>query len=345
MPAVTSGKVLVTGANGFVAGWITKTLLEHGFSVRATVRSPGKADPIGEALSAHREHLEFAVVKDITQASPFHAGAFDEAIVGVDAIVHAASPVILTAYHPDELIRPAVEGTLSILRSASSPHTSVQRVIFVSSLSTCVNNHHAETPPVFDETDWNDRAPAEVEAKGVEASAAAKYATSKTLAEKAAWEYVKRERGRGTVRWDFVSLCPPWVFGPMLGARTPEDLTSSVEQWYKLAIKEEGDRTVLGDQGPWADARDFADATLAALTKPEAGGERFVISAGLFTWKLWVAQVRRILGKPFNDISEEVVFDAIFDSKKSRAVLGIQYRSMEETARFVVEDLRARGWC
>lgn len=191
--------------------------------------------------------LPFA--RELRYPSLSKAGAFDEAVVGVDAIVHAASPVILTANHPDELIRPAVEGTLSILRSASSPNTSVQRVIFISSLSTVVNNHHAETPPVYDETDWNDRAPAEVEAKGVEASAAAKYATSKTLAEKAAWEYVKNEQESGAVHWDFVSLCPPWVFGPMLGARSPEDLTSSVEQWYKLAIKEEGDRTVLGDQG------------------------------------------------------------------------------------------------
>lgn len=75
MPAVTSGRVLVTGANGFVAGWITKTLLEHGFSVRATVRSPGKADPIREALSAYRERLQFVVVKDITQVSWLYAAS------------------------------------------------------------------------------------------------------------------------------------------------------------------------------------------------------------------------------------------------------------------------------
>lgn len=266
MPAITTGKVLITGANGFIAGWIAKTLLERGFQVRGTIRSMEKATAIREALSAREQDLEFVVVEDITKAScsnalmscfvftlipiVIQAGAFDDAVIGVDAIVHAASPVTLSAQTPEELIKPAVEGTMSILRSAGKPESTIKRVVVISSLAAIVNSsRRTTTPAVYDETDWNDKDPVEVEQKGNDASSAAKYRTSKTFAERAAWEYVKEGHEKGSISWDLVSLCPPWVLGPTLGARTPEDLTTSVGTWFKLAVKEEGGGTVLGDQG------------------------------------------------------------------------------------------------
>ena len=69
MPATTSGKILVTGANGFIASWIIKDLLEQGFNVRGTVRSLEKAEGLRKALSAHRDRLEFVTVEDITAVS------------------------------------------------------------------------------------------------------------------------------------------------------------------------------------------------------------------------------------------------------------------------------------
>ncbi|KAI0754379.1 NAD(P)-binding protein [Daedaleopsis nitida] len=344
MPAITTGRVLITGANGFIAGWIAKTLLERGSLVRGTIRSAEKAARIREALSAREQDLEFVVVEDITKA-----GAFDDAVIGVDAIVHAASPVTLSAQTPDELIKPALEGTMSVLRSAGKPGSTIKRVVIISSLAAVVNSsRRTTTPAVYDETDWNDKDPVEVEQKGVDASSAAKYRTSKTLAERAAWEYVKEGHEKGTISWDLVSLCPPWVLGPALGARTPEDLTTSVGTWFKLAVKEEGEGTVLGGQGSWTDVRDFAGATHAVLIKPEAGGERFVISAGPFEWTQWTTHARRNLGKPGSvedGTSKDVAYSILFDSKKSKAVLGIQYFSMEETAKFMIDDFKAKGWC
>ncbi|KAJ7902199.1 hypothetical protein B0H13DRAFT_2335734 [Mycena leptocephala] len=93
MSAVSSGKVLVSGANGFIATWAVRTLLEEGFSVGGAV--------------------QLVVVSDITQD-----GAFDEAVKGVDAIEHMASPVHLNADNPDEIIVPTVKGMLSMLNSA-----------------------------------------------------------------------------------------------------------------------------------------------------------------------------------------------------------------------------------
>ena len=158
----------------------------------------------------------------------------------MDAIVHAASPVHLLAHDPQELIRPAVQGTMSILNSASLPNSTVRRVVVVSSLAAIVDAG-APTPITFTEADWNDRDLAEVREKGVTASQPAKYRASKALAERAAWSLYHDRREKGAIAWDLVTLCPPWVFGPALGVQSPKDLSFSVRTWYEIAVKEEGE--------------------------------------------------------------------------------------------------------
>ncbi|RDX50524.1 NAD dependent epimerase/dehydratase [Lentinus brumalis] len=339
MPAVKSGKVLVTGVNGFIAGWVTQLLLEHGFTVRGTVRSAEKAIPIRNVLAAYGDRLEITVVEDMTLP-----GAFDEAVIGVDAIVHLASQVHVHAEDPDEIIRPAVDGTTDILRSASRSESSVKRIVYVSSLAAVVNSRRGK-PVVYTEEDWNDADPAEVREKGVNANPAAKYRASKALAEKAAWSFCEEGRAKGAMAWDLVTLCPPWTFGPVLGAASPDDLTFSVERWFSICTKEVDDPTNWSVTD-WADVRDFACATLLSLTKPEAGGERFIIARSPFYWKQWVAITRRLLGKPVpEDAQEAYQFDVAFSSQKSKDVLGLHYRDMEETAAFMVEDFKAKGWC
>lgn len=75
MPAIASGKVLVTGANGYVAVWLVKQLLEQGFSVRGTVRSPAKAEHLKKLFASHGDKLEFVVVEDITKVCLFDLDA------------------------------------------------------------------------------------------------------------------------------------------------------------------------------------------------------------------------------------------------------------------------------
>ena len=146
----------------------------------------------------------------------------------------------VAAEDPEEQIRPALAGTTSILHSASAPGSTVKRVILVSSLAA-VLDADAPTPVQFTETDWNDRAVTQVRENGAAAPQQAKYYASKTLAERAAWDIYREGTAKGTIGWDLVTLCPPWVFGPALGMRSPDELTTSVKKWYELAVKEEGE--------------------------------------------------------------------------------------------------------
>ncbi|KAJ7149106.1 NAD(P)-binding protein [Mycena filopes] len=177
MPAISSGKVLVSGANGYVAVWVVRTLLEEGFSVRGAVRSADKGKHLTNRFASHGDKFELVVVPDITQD-----GAFDDAVKGVDAIAHTASPFHFQANEPAELIEPAVKGTVGILGSARKYGKSVKRVVVTSSCASVLSV--LPTPKTFSEEDWNDGAVAEVKEKGAAASAASKYRTSKVLAER-----------------------------------------------------------------------------------------------------------------------------------------------------------------
>ena len=132
----------------------------------------------------------------------------------MDAVVHTASPVNLTADHPDEQVVPAVKGTLGLLRSAAK-EPSIKRVLYLSSCAAILNRKSA-VPIVYDESYWNTTDVAAVEQLGRGAEQLAKYCTSKTLAERGAWAFWRKQREKGAVAWDFMTLNPPWVFGPVV---------------------------------------------------------------------------------------------------------------------------------
>ncbi len=136
MPAtVPSDKVLVTGANGYIGVWVTKLLLERGYQVRAAVRTKEKGEALvkifDETLPERAKNLGYAVVADLTAASVsfhrrslsmintlcFQEHAYDDAVNGVSGVVHIASPLTSAATDPDLVIKPAVEGTLGLLKS------------------------------------------------------------------------------------------------------------------------------------------------------------------------------------------------------------------------------------
>ncbi|KAK2464723.1 hypothetical protein APHAL10511_003299 [Amanita phalloides] len=116
MPSVASGsKILVTGANGFIATYAIRDLLEQGYAVRGTVRSEARGEFVRNEFRSYDDRFELAIVEDVIKE-----GAFDEAVKGVDAILHLAAPVLKKFNHPKEVIDPAVNGTLGILRSAQA---------------------------------------------------------------------------------------------------------------------------------------------------------------------------------------------------------------------------------
>ncbi|KAJ7137439.1 D-lactaldehyde dehydrogenase [Mycena crocata] len=339
MPAIQSGKVLVSGANGFIAAWVVRALLEEGFSVRGAVRSEAKCAHLRETFASYGDKFELVVVPDITQE-----GAFDEAVKGVDAIEHTASPFYLHAVNePEELIKPAIHGTLGILKSALNHGKSIKRIVVTSSCAAVLQVE--PKPRTFSELDWNQQAPREVAELGHEAPAITKYRASKTLAERAAWDFV--EQHKAEIGWDLVVINPPFVFGPTIHeVTTPDSLNTSARQFYTI-LTELASPATLHSGSCWVDVRDLGRAHVLALLKEAAGGERIIVSAGPYVWQDWLDAApdspKYQKGTPGS--GKGAVHQIQYDASKSARVLGVtKYRGMEETVKDTVADWEARGW-
>ena len=129
-------------------------------------------------------------------------------------MVHVASPIDLGADHPDELIIPAVHSTLGILRAATKV-PSVKRILYVSS-TAAIYETTSVGPNTWDESHWNVADVEAVKKEGRAVSQNAKYFASKTLAEQSAWTFYREQNEKDAIGYDFVSVCPPWVLGPVL---------------------------------------------------------------------------------------------------------------------------------
>jgi nucleoside-diphosphate-sugar epimerase len=259
--------VLVTGGSGFVAAHTILQLLNSGYRVRTTVRSlkrepdvramlkTGGADP-GPALSFNAADL----MSDL---------GWPEAVAGCDFVLHVASPFPLKVpENEDELIVPARDGALRVLRA--SRDAGVKRVVLTSSFAA-IGYGHPLTDQPFTELDWTDPT-----GPGV-----SPYVKSKTLAERAAWDFIAREGGA----LELSVVNPVGVFGPVLGP----DYSISIQIVKRLM---EGSvpgcpRISFGI----VDVRDVADLHLRAMTNPAAKGERFLCAAGEFMTMLEIAQL------------------------------------------------------
>ncbi|MCL2584434.1 MAG: NAD-dependent epimerase/dehydratase family protein [Streptosporangiales bacterium] len=235
------GKVLVTGATGFVAGHCIRELAENGYQVRGTVRSLEKSDV--SHLGALGE-LEFA------QARLDSDDGWDEAARGCDYLLHVASPIPFTApKREDDVIRPAVDGTLRALRAAAG--AGIRRAVLTSSLDAICHDH-AAAGHVRTEEDWSDLA---------QCSA---YAKSKVLAERAAWDL---SAARGL---EVVTLMPGAVLGPALTSKRG----SSTDVIRRMLAREMPAIPPLSLA--YTDVRDLAAAHRLALEVPAAAGNRYI---------------------------------------------------------------------
>ncbi|KAI0088796.1 NAD(P)-binding protein [Irpex rosettiformis] len=341
MPAVQSGKVLVSGANGYIAVWLVKKLLDEGYSVRGTVRSASKGVYLSKIFASYGDKFELVVVEDITKD-----GAFDEAVKGVDAIEHTASPFHFKADDPNELIIPAIHGTRSILVSALKYGTNVKRVVITSSCAAVLDNY--PEPRTFSEKDWNEGSSREVQEKGREAAQPAKYRASKTLAERAAWDFIKENKDQ--VKFDLAVINPPFVYGPVLHeVDKPEDLNTSAADWFTTIVKATKDDAALVAGGTeWVDVRDVALAHVLALQKEEAGGERIIVSSGKWVWQDWVAAAHKIdptlsAGNTAHDPAT-AVYRIRYDVSKAARIFGIKYITLEQTTKDTLAQYKEKGW-
>ncbi|KAG2007029.1 D-lactaldehyde dehydrogenase [Coprinopsis cinerea AmutBmut pab1-1] len=344
MPTVSPGsKVLVTGANGFIAIWVVRRLLEEGYSVRGTVRAASKASHLKDIFKSYGEKLEVVVVPDFTKE-----GAFDELIKGMDAIQHIASPGPANTDDLYEIVNPAVDGTLNLLNTALKHGSGLKRIVITSGAGAIIDTTSTE-PRTFTEDDWNDGSVRDIEEKGNDVPVYEKYRASKVLAERAAWKFYNDHKN--VIKWDLTVLNPVFVFGPPIheiGA-SPMTLNSSMVHFWVNVISTDTPKTKegLSFAASWVDVRDVAQGHVLALQKEAAGGERIILSEGSFVWQDWVDVANKFKSKrelPKGMPEIERVYKFQMDASKATRILGITYRSKEDTMKDLLEDFERRGW-
>lgn len=343
----TSKPVMVSGATGYVAGWIVKGLLDAGCTVHAAVRDPSRTDKV--------KHLT-----DIADAGPgtikFFAadlmqdGSYDEAMAGSGVVFHTASPFTIDVKDPQkELIDPAVHGTTTVLESANRT-PSVTRVVVTSSCAAIYGDNVdiAKAPDGrIDESVWNTSSNLEHGA----------YSYSKTLAEQAAWKLAEAQD-----RWKLVVINPSLVIGPALQDKPTSESFSLVKQM--------GDGTMRMGAPKWGfgvvDVRDLAQAHIAAGFVPEANG-RNIISGHETTlfdmsqelkdkygqyplprgaapkWLVWLMAPFMGGGMTRKIVSGNVNVPWRGDNSKGRRELGVTYRPLKNSMEEMFQQMLDAG--
>ena len=264
--------VLVTGGSGFIAIYCIIRLLKAGYTVRTTVRSSKKEELVRQMLGeggmvVSGDRLSFV------EADLADDRGWQEAAGGCQYVLHGASPTPSTMEGPEEnWIALACNGVLRVLRAARE--AGVKRVVMTSAFGTIGYGHKPLCRP-FTELDWTDLS-ADVPP----------YQKSKTLSERAAWQFIERE-GAGL---EFTTVHPVAVLGPVLGP----DFSHSIRIVQRLLS---GLPRCPKVNSGFVDVRDVADLHLRAMTSPAANGERFLAISGRSLWMIDLARMlRRRLG-------------------------------------------------
>lgn len=271
--------VVVTGGSGFIAVHIILQLLQQGYAVRTTVRAAKKEDVI-------KEMLFNGGVKDFSDLSFAQADLssdknWEETMRGATYVIHVASPTPkLNFKNEDEMIRPAVDGVLRVLKA--SKDAGVKRVVLTSAYGAVFAGHKNRTTP-YTEKDWSD-----LSAKNIHP-----YQKSKTMSEMAAWDFIKKQ-GDGL---ELATVNPVGVMGPVLSAKYSHS-NIQIQQMLEGKIK----ALPKVDSG-YVDVRDVAGLHILAMTSPKANGERFLATTGE---TLSMMDVADILRNEFPDYAKNI---------------------------------------
>jgi len=339
-------KVLLTGGSGFIAAHCLEQLLAKNHTVVTTVRTDAKRqailDAYPDAVSASR--LDVHIVPDIAQLDAFNQVL---QVPGLEAVLHTASPFHFNWSDPKtELIDPAVNGTTGILQAIQAHGKDVRRVVVTSSFAAILDEtKFADPGHTFSEASWN---PSTVD--NIHDSKPTAYRVSKTLAERAAWDFVGREKPA----FDLVTVCPPLVFGPVVHhLATLENINTSNERIVTLL--KGGWKDKIPDTGAvplWVDVRDVARAHVVAMEKKELGGERLFTTPGCMSHREIVDIVRRKCPEFKERLPAESVQGGerpkdsemfSYDVSKTNTLLGIEWIGLEKSIGDLVESLKGKG--
>ena len=261
--------VLVTGGTGFIGLHCLQQLLDKGYKVRTTLRSESRKQEVMEAMKKHSsncENLEFFI------ADLLNDDGWKEAVEGSKYVLHVASPFFLgEPENEDVFIKPAVEGTLRVLKACAD--SDVQKVVLTSSFAA-VGYGHSREKEVYTEEDWS----------SVDGEISP-YAKSKTLAEKAAWDFV--ENLEESKKFNLTVINPVAVTGPMLTS----DIGSSNDFLLKL-ISGSMPACPKIHMG-YIDVRDVAKAHIFSMTEEKTNGERIIVSEN----EMFFAEVGKTLNE------------------------------------------------
>lgn len=341
--------VLVTGATGYIAGWIVKRLLERGATVHAAVRDPENAEK-----RRHLDELAAELPGSIRyfEADLLKAGSYAEAMTSCEVVMHTASPFLLHFKDAQkELIEPALRGTRNVLESVNRT-PSVQRVVVTSSCAA-VYGDNADIADAagdeFTEADWNTTS--SIHHKP--------YSHSKTLAERAAWELAHAQD-----RWDLVTINPSLVLGPGIRAQTTSGSFELVRNLGDGTLKAGVPRYPFGA----VDVREVAEAHIRAGLECSGASGRYILSGH----NTDLPELARILRKAFGDsfpfpkrilpkwltwlvgpfvdesltrrlVARNIGVPAGFDNGRSRRELGIEYRPLEGSLTEMFQQLIDAG--
>ena len=332
--------VLITGISGYVGSQVCKYFLENGsFKVKGTVRDTKRAEkiePLKKAFGNHFDQLE------LVEADLNDEASIQNAMAGCKYVVHTASPFPLAKpKHENDLIQPAVNGTLAAMKGCQMH--GVKRIVITSSI-VAISKPTDTKKTDFTRDDWTD-----VNLKSVGA-----YEKSKTLAEQAAWDFLKGLPENE--RFEVVVINPGLVLGPNLNKAnfTSGDIIKKV---------------MLGEipctpsmQLPMVDVRDVAQAHLNAILRPEANGQRFML-VGHCIWftdmgvalfnkygkdypKCAHKPLPRIIARIGSIFSNEMKMmnanwgkSSTFENKETKDVLGIEFHEWNDTVMDMVETL------
>jgi len=257
-------KVLVTGATGYIGLHCIHQLLNQGYAVNGSVRSPERKDEIFQALQNHNTSTENL---NIFTFDLNDDEGWDEGMEGCDYLLHVASPIALENHDEDFFVKPAVAGVNRAMKFAKKHN--VKKVVLTSSVAAIYET--MESKSYYDENDWSDP----------ENPAISHYSKSKTLAERAAWEFVENENHP----FELAVINPALVIGPSLSG----DLGESNKAIEMVATGKMPVAVPL--QFGYVDVRDVAAAHILAMQNPASNGERFALAEK----DLWYGDVAKVL--------------------------------------------------
>eukprot|EP01129_Flabellula_baltica_P006028 TRINITY_DN2222_c0_g1_i1.p1 TRINITY_DN2222_c0_g1~~TRINITY_DN2222_c0_g1_i1.p1 ORF type:complete len:348 (+),score=94.59 TRINITY_DN2222_c0_g1_i1:47-1090(+) len=311
---MTQERVCVTGANGYIGSLIALNCLKAGYLVNGTVRALTEdkmfLNSCAESLGL-KENLTFFEIPNLDQEE-----GWDDALAGCDYLLHVASPVKMSAEDPEnEIIKPAVNGTLNALNAALK--AGVKHVVVTSSLAAMVGDQRETDPKyVFTEDDWNE-------------NPGSPYSKSKVEAEKAAWKFVE-ENPQITL----TVVCPSYVLGPVL---SPNSL-SGVSYIVKIITGEPGPVFKVG----YIDVRDVADVCIKAITDERAINQRYLVSCAP---QITLYSVIKLINENFEEYNIELkdegdLLEFGTNPAKTEEFLGRPLRQLPEITIDMVNSLK-----